>query len=64
MGYGSWWAGDHVVVPSPCGPDSPIDPTDPLVDPLVHLAYVTAVTERMELGTGVVILPQQQPAVR
>lgn len=38
-------------------------PTDPILDPLIHLAYVAAVTERMELGTGILILPQRNPVV-
>ncbi len=38
-------------------------PEDPILDPLVHLAYVAAVTERMELATGIVILPQRNPLV-
>jgi probable F420-dependent oxidoreductase len=63
LGYRSWWAGEHVVVPSPRTPDTPMDPSDPILDPLVHLAYVAAVTERLELGTGIVILPQRNPLV-
>ncbi|SFI66164.1 probable F420-dependent oxidoreductase, Rv2161c family [Amycolatopsis sacchari] len=63
LGYGSWWAGEHVVVPSPRTPDTPMDPADPILDPLVHLAFVAAVTERIELGTGIVILPQRNPVV-
>jgi alkanesulfonate monooxygenase SsuD/methylene tetrahydromethanopterin reductase-like flavin-dependent oxidoreductase (luciferase family) len=41
-----------------------MEPTDPILDPLVHLAYVAAVTERLELGTGIVILPQRNLLVR
>ena len=63
LGYRSWWAGDHVVLPSPRTPDSPMEATDPILDPLVHLAYVAAVTERIELATGIVILPQRNPLV-
>ena len=63
LGYRSWWAGEHVVLPSPRTPDSPMEPTDPILDPLVHLSYVAAVTERLELGTGIVILPQRNPVV-
>ena len=63
LGYRSWWVGEHVVLPSPRTPDSPLQPTDPMLDPLIHLAYVAAVTERMELGTGIVILPQRNPVV-
>lgn len=63
LGYGSWWAGEHVVLPSPRVPDSPMEPTDPILDPLMHLAYVAAVTDRLELGTGILILPQRNPLV-
>lgn len=63
LGYTSWWAGDHVVLPSPRVPDAPMEPTDPILDPLVHLSYVAAVTERLELATGIVILPQRNPVV-
>jgi Luciferase-like monooxygenase len=63
LGYRFWWAGEHVVLPSPRTADSPMDPTDPVLDPLVHLTYVAAVTETIELGTGIVILPQRNPVV-
>jgi probable F420-dependent oxidoreductase len=63
LGYTSWWVGEHVVLPSPRTPESPMEPTDPILDPLVHLAYVAAVTTTIELGTGVVILPQRNPVV-
>jgi hypothetical protein len=61
LGYGSWWAHDHVVLPTTGG--SPIDPATPIVDPIVHLAHVAAVTSRMTLGTAVIILPQRNPLV-
>jgi probable F420-dependent oxidoreductase len=63
LGYQSWWAGEHIVLPSPRTPESPMEPTDPILDPLVHLTYVAAVTERLALGTGIVILPQRNPLV-
>lgn len=63
LGYNSWWAADHVVMPSPKPPDVQYEPTMPVLDPLVHLASVAAVTERIELGTGVLILPQRNPLV-
>nr|WP_258165199.1 MULTISPECIES: TIGR03619 family F420-dependent LLM class oxidoreductase [Protofrankia] len=63
LGYRSWWAGEHVVLPSPRVPASPMEATDPILDPLVHLTYVAAVTRRLELGTGIVILPQRNPLV-
>ncbi|MEN3264055.1 TIGR03619 family F420-dependent LLM class oxidoreductase [Pseudonocardia sp.] len=63
LGYRSWWVGEHVVVPSPRTPATPIDPRDPMLDPLVHLAYVAALTSQIELGTAVIILPQRNPVV-
>jgi probable F420-dependent oxidoreductase len=63
LGYRSWWAGEHVVLPSPRVAPAPMEPTDPILDPLVHLTYVAAVTERLELGTGIIILPQRNPVV-
>jgi probable F420-dependent oxidoreductase len=60
-GYGSWWAHDHVVLPT--GPDATMDARTPIVDPLVHLAHVAAVTTRITLGTAIVILPQRNPLV-
>jgi alkanesulfonate monooxygenase SsuD/methylene tetrahydromethanopterin reductase-like flavin-dependent oxidoreductase (luciferase family) len=38
-------------------------PSDPILDPLVHLTLVAGVTERLELGTGILILPQRNPVV-
>lgn len=61
LGYGSWWAAEHVVLPT--GPGGPADATTPLVDPLIHLAHIAAVTSRIELGTAVIILPQRNPLV-
>ncbi|MET0131983.1 MAG: LLM class F420-dependent oxidoreductase [Kibdelosporangium sp.] len=62
-GYTTWWASDHVVLPTKLGPDSPMPSGDPIMDPLVHLTYVAAVTEKLKLATGIVILPQRNPLV-
>lgn len=63
LGFDSIWAGEHVVVPSPRLEPSPMEPTDPILDPLVHLSYLAATTERVLLATGIVILPQRNPLV-
>lgn len=63
LGVHGWWASDHVVLPSPPAEDNPMDPTEPLLDPLVHLSFVAAVTERLRLGTAIIILPQRNPVV-
>jgi probable F420-dependent oxidoreductase len=63
LGYDSLWAGEHVVVPSPRVEPSPMEPDEPILDPLVALSHVAAHTERIKLGTGVIILPQRNPLV-
>jgi probable F420-dependent oxidoreductase len=63
LGYDSLWAGEHVVVPSPRVDPSPMEPEEPILDPLVALAHLAACTERVLLGTGVIILPQRNPLV-
>ena len=63
LGYRSWWASEHVVLPSPRVDPSPSEPDTPLLDPLVSLGFVAAATSRLELGTGIVILPQRNPVV-
>jgi probable F420-dependent oxidoreductase len=63
LGYDSLWMGEHVVVPDPYAPPSPMQPGDPILDPLVALAFAAAHTERMRLATGIIILPQRNPLV-
>jgi probable F420-dependent oxidoreductase len=63
LGYDSVWAGEHVVLPSPRVEPSPMEPEDAILDPLVALTHVAAHTERIRLGTGVLLLPQRNPVV-
>jgi probable F420-dependent oxidoreductase len=62
-GYESLWAGEHVVLPDPQVPPSPMAPQDPMLDPITALTYAAACTSRVRLGTGVIILPQRHPVV-
>jgi probable F420-dependent oxidoreductase len=63
LGYDSLWAGEHVVVPSPRVDPSPMEPDEPILDPLVALAHLAGQTERILLGTGLIVLPQRNPLV-
>jgi probable F420-dependent oxidoreductase len=63
LGYDSLWAGEHVVVPSPRVEPSPMDADEPILDPLLSLTYAAAVTGRIRLGTGLIVLPQRNPLV-
>jgi len=62
-GFESLWGGEHVVLPDPQAPPSPLGPGDRIVDPVVALAFLAAVTTRVRLGTGIIILPQRNPLV-
>lgn len=62
-GFESLWAGEHVVLPDPQVPPSPMAPTDPALDPLLALAWAAANTRAIRLATGIVILPQRNPVV-
>lgn len=68
-GLESLWAVEHVVVPVgyesryPYSKDGrmPGPEESPIPDPLVWLGYAAAVTERIRLATGILILPQRHP---
>jgi probable F420-dependent oxidoreductase len=62
-GYESLWTGEHIVLPDPQAPPSPAPPETPMVDTAATLAYLAAVTTTIKLGSGIIILPQRQPAV-
>lgn len=62
-GFDSVWTAEHVVLPDPQTPDSPIPAQTPLLDPAVSLSHVAAHTRTIRLGTGIIILPQRNPVV-
>lgn len=57
LGYDSVWVGDHVLVPSR------ETRMRFFADPLVTLAYVAGFTERIALGTSIIIAPLRNPLV-
>ncbi len=62
-GFESVWTGEHVIVPDPQVPPSPVAPDYPMLDPGIALAYAAAHTSTVRLGTGIIILPQRNPVV-
>ncbi len=70
-GFESLWTVEHVVYPDdyaseyPYSPDGkmPAQPSTPIPDPLIWLAYVASVTKSIRLATGILILPQRNPVV-
>src|SRR3954453_577772 len=63
VGFDSLWAGEHVVLPDPRVPPSPMEPGDPILDPIVALAFLAGQTPRARLATGIITLPQRNPLV-
>ncbi|HXW84507.1 MAG TPA: LLM class F420-dependent oxidoreductase [Candidatus Binataceae bacterium] len=62
-GFESLWTGEHIIVPDPQAPPSPVAPDYPMLESVIALSYVAAVTTRVRLGTGIIILPQRNPVV-
>lgn len=62
-GFDSVWTGEHVVLPDPQVPPSPVPPEQPMLDPAVALTWVAAHTTTLLLGTGIIIVPQRNPLV-
>jgi probable F420-dependent oxidoreductase len=56
LGFADVWVSDHVVQPADQGYPSPY-----LYDPFMTLAWAAAATERVGLGTSVLVAPQYQP---
>lgn len=57
-GVESLWVADHIVLPSG-GPGA----DDPRLEAIVAVTYLAAVTTRVRLGIGVIVLPQRQPVL-
>ncbi|MDE2745516.1 MAG: LLM class F420-dependent oxidoreductase [Chloroflexota bacterium] len=65
MGYDEIDIFDHVIngYPIEGREPAPYPATMPLLEALVTLGYIAAVTERVGLGTEVLVLPQRQPVL-
>ena len=69
--YDSLWVSDHVVIPwritsrypYNASGDFPLPPTGDFLEPLTALALVAGVTERIALGTSVLVLPHRHPVL-
>src|ERR1700678_3751470 len=67
-GIESIWTVEHVAIPVrhlpyPGSKDGQMPGGDevPIPDPLIPLAYAAAITSKIKLATGIVILPQRHP---
>lgn len=71
LGFDSLWASDHIVFPytihsrypyNETG-DFPLPPDANFLEPLATLGLVAGVTERVRLGTTVLVLPHRHPVL-
>ena len=70
-GIDSLWTVEHVIVPKEYESSYPYSATGkmpgdhavPIPDPLIWLTWVGAATTTLKLATGIVILPQRNPAI-
>ncbi len=56
LGFVDVWVSDHIVHPAAQSYPSPY-----LLDPLVALTWAAAVTDRIGLGTSVLVVPMHNP---
>jgi len=56
LGYDSVWTTEHIIV----GPEA-VDPYGRVYDPLVTLGWIAGWTERIGLGTSIVLVPLHNP---
>jgi probable F420-dependent oxidoreductase len=74
-GFSTIWIGEHVVLfdaypaskypyAGDYGTEVPIpDPTMPIIDPIIASTWIAAVTTTIQVGSGILILPQRNPVV-
>jgi probable F420-dependent oxidoreductase len=65
IGYDGIDVFDHVVMPFPADgrPGGPYPATMPILEALVTLGYIAAITSRVTIGTEVLVLPQREPTL-
>jgi probable F420-dependent oxidoreductase len=72
LGFDSVWANDHIALPysrtseypyQRSGTEIAMEPGMQWIDPLGTLSFVAAVTERVKLGTSVLVIPYRNPVL-
>ena len=71
LGYDSIWVTDRLLIPvqsrspypySPTGA-FPLGPDEPWLEPLTAITYLVTITERIAVGTSVLVIPYRNPIV-
>jgi probable F420-dependent oxidoreductase len=62
-GFESLWTGEHIVLPDPKTPASPLPPNAPMLDTIVSLTWLAAHTTTIRLASGIILLPLRNPLV-
>jgi probable F420-dependent oxidoreductase len=57
LGFRALWSSDHLLAPSTLPQFSRV------FEPLISLAFVASITQRVRLGTSVIVLPMRSPFV-
>ena len=58
LGFDSVWATDHVIVQEELK-----EPYGQLLEPLITLSFVASRTEKLKIGTSILVLPQRNPVL-
>lgn len=58
-GFESLWVGDHIALPF----DAADPPAQPRLEAVTALSHLAALTSRVRLAIGVIVLPQRQPVL-
>ena len=57
LGFADLWVSEHVILPKA----APYPPSPAFLEPILTLTWAAAVTERVGLGTSVIVLPMHHP---
>jgi probable F420-dependent oxidoreductase len=57
LGFDDVWVSEHVILPK----DAPYPPSPSFYEPILTLAWAAAATQRVRLGTSVIVLPMHHP---
>ncbi len=69
LGYDSIWVTDRLLIPVQSGSAYPYSPTgafplgpdEPWLEPLTAVTYLATITERIQVGTSVLVIPYRNP---